>query len=329
MTLGGRAAEEVVFGEITTGAANDLEKATTTAKQMIMRYGMSEELGPRTLGHNQALPFLGREFSQEPDYSEEVARQIDAEIRRIIEEAHERATRSCASIASSSTGSRRSSSGARPSSAASSRRCSTACPRRRSSTTRTRAPSAAPSRRRRGSARTGRGSPRSSRRHTSSPSIRRRPRVARRSPLQPTQTWIAPRSKRESGSSWTASARTPSARGSSRRRDAWPRCTRTSSTACSCPTRPRSSWRCRATTIARWCSSATSTSTRSASITCCPSPARRTWPTSPAPRVASPASPSWPVWCARWPRARSCRSASPPRSPTPSCAPSTLWARWC
>jgi len=91
MTLGGRAAEEVVFGEITTGAANDLEKSTTVAKQMVMRYGMSEELGPRVLGHNQAMPFLGREFSQEPDYSEEVARQIDAEIRRIIEEAHERA----------------------------------------------------------------------------------------------------------------------------------------------------------------------------------------------------------------------------------------------
>ena len=91
MTLGGRAAEEVVFGEITTGAANDLEKATSMAKSMIMRYGMSEELGPRTLGHNQSLPFLGREFSQEPDYSEEVARQIDAEIRRIIAEAHARA----------------------------------------------------------------------------------------------------------------------------------------------------------------------------------------------------------------------------------------------
>jgi cell division protease FtsH len=91
MTLGGRAAEEVVFGEITTGAANDLEKATAIAKQMIMRYGMSEELGPRTLGHNQAQPFLGREFAQEPDYSDEVARQIDDEIRRIIEEAHQRA----------------------------------------------------------------------------------------------------------------------------------------------------------------------------------------------------------------------------------------------
>jgi cell division protease FtsH len=91
MTLGGRAAEEVVFDEITTGAANDIEKATSIAKQMIMRYGMSEELGPRTLGHNQAQPFLGREFSQESDYSNEVARQIDEEIRRIIEEAHQRA----------------------------------------------------------------------------------------------------------------------------------------------------------------------------------------------------------------------------------------------
>ena len=93
MTLGGRAAEEIQFGEITTGAANDLEKATETAKNMIMRYGMSARLGPRTLGHNHALPFLGREFSQEPDYSEEIAREIDAEIRRIIEEAHERAKR--------------------------------------------------------------------------------------------------------------------------------------------------------------------------------------------------------------------------------------------
>jgi cell division protease FtsH len=91
MTLGGRAAEEIQFGEITTGAANDLEKATDTAKQMIMRWGMSEKLGPRTLGHNQAMPFLGRDFSQEPDYSEEIARAIDDEIKRIIEEAHDRA----------------------------------------------------------------------------------------------------------------------------------------------------------------------------------------------------------------------------------------------
>ena len=91
MTLGGRAAEEVVFDEITTGAANDLEKATATAKQMVMRFGMSEELGPRTLGHDQSMPFLGREFQQQADYSEEVAKQIDDEIRRIIEEAHQTA----------------------------------------------------------------------------------------------------------------------------------------------------------------------------------------------------------------------------------------------
>src|SRR5207247_5049604 len=86
-------AEELVFNEVTTGAANDLEKVTSTAKQMIMRFGMSEKLGPRVLGRNQDMPFLGREMSAEPDYSEEIAREIDDEIRRIIEEAHETATR--------------------------------------------------------------------------------------------------------------------------------------------------------------------------------------------------------------------------------------------
>jgi cell division protease FtsH len=91
MTLGGRAAEELVFHEITTGAANDLEKVTHTAKQMIMRYGMSEKLGPRTLGRNHDMPFLGRDMGAEPDYSDEIAREIDDEIRRIVEEAHERA----------------------------------------------------------------------------------------------------------------------------------------------------------------------------------------------------------------------------------------------
>ena len=63
MTLGGRAAEELVFHEVTTGAANDIEKVTSTAKQMIMRFGMSEKLGPRVLGRNHDLPFLGREMS--------------------------------------------------------------------------------------------------------------------------------------------------------------------------------------------------------------------------------------------------------------------------
>jgi cell division protease FtsH len=91
MTLGGRAAEELVFHEVTTGAANDLEKVTATAKHMIMRYGMSEKLGPRVLGRNHDMPFLGRDMGAEPDYSEEIAREIDDEIRRVIEEAHERA----------------------------------------------------------------------------------------------------------------------------------------------------------------------------------------------------------------------------------------------
>ncbi|CAB4875779.1 unannotated protein [freshwater metagenome] len=91
MTLGGRAAEEIVFNEITTGASNDLEKVTATAKQMVMRFGMSERLGPRVFGHNQGQPFLGREFSSEPDYSDDIAREIDGEIRRIVEAAHQRA----------------------------------------------------------------------------------------------------------------------------------------------------------------------------------------------------------------------------------------------
>jgi cell division protease FtsH len=91
MTLGGRAAEELVFHEVTTGAANDIEKVTATSKHMVMRYGMSEKLGPRMLGRNHDMPFLGRDMGSEPDYSEEIAREIDDEIRRVIEEAHDRA----------------------------------------------------------------------------------------------------------------------------------------------------------------------------------------------------------------------------------------------
>ena len=93
MTLGGRTAEDIVFHEITTGASNDLERVTTLAKNMVMRYGMSEKLGPRVLGRNHDMPFLGREMGAEPDYSDEVAREIDDEIRRIIEEGHAVATR--------------------------------------------------------------------------------------------------------------------------------------------------------------------------------------------------------------------------------------------
>jgi cell division protease FtsH len=91
MTLGGRVAEEIVFGEITTGAANDLERVTDTAKQMIMRFGMSEKLGPRVLGRDSSMPFLGLDIGAEPDYSDELAKEIDGEIRRLIEEAHARA----------------------------------------------------------------------------------------------------------------------------------------------------------------------------------------------------------------------------------------------
>jgi cell division protease FtsH len=89
MTLGGRAAEELVFNEVTTGAANDIEKITHTAKQMVMRYGMSEKLGPRVLGRDTAMPYLGREMGHAPDYSDELAREIDDEVRRIIQDGHE------------------------------------------------------------------------------------------------------------------------------------------------------------------------------------------------------------------------------------------------
>ncbi|HKX47205.1 MAG TPA: ATP-dependent zinc metalloprotease FtsH [Gaiellaceae bacterium] len=92
MTLGGRAAEELVFHEVTTGAANDLERVTATSKQMIMRFGMSEKLGPRVLGRAHDLPFLGRDMGSEPDYSDEIAKEIDDEIRRVIEEGHASAT---------------------------------------------------------------------------------------------------------------------------------------------------------------------------------------------------------------------------------------------
>ncbi len=91
MTLGGRAAEEIVFGEITTGASNDIEKVTATAKSMVMRFGMSEKLGPRVFGHDTTQPFLGRSMGSEPDYSDEIAREIDDEIRRIVESAHQSA----------------------------------------------------------------------------------------------------------------------------------------------------------------------------------------------------------------------------------------------
>ncbi len=89
--LGGRAAEEIVFGDVTTGASNDLRRATKIARSMITEYAMSPALGQRTFGQKEELIFLGREISEQRDYSEEIASQIDREIRSIIDRAYKRA----------------------------------------------------------------------------------------------------------------------------------------------------------------------------------------------------------------------------------------------
>src|SRR5512142_2151351 len=89
--LGGRGAEEIVFGDVTTGASNDLERATNIARAMVTRYGMSEKLGPRTFGDREELVFLGREISEQRNYSEQVAEDIDNEVKRIISSAYNRA----------------------------------------------------------------------------------------------------------------------------------------------------------------------------------------------------------------------------------------------
>lgn len=89
--LAGRAAEEIVFGDITTGAANDLEQATKLARAMVTRYGMSEKLGPMTFGEKQELVFLGKEIGEQREYSEKVAQEIDEEVRRLVQQAYERA----------------------------------------------------------------------------------------------------------------------------------------------------------------------------------------------------------------------------------------------
>jgi cell division protease FtsH len=89
--LGGRAAESIVFDDITSGASNDLERVTRMARAMVTRLGMSSELGPMVYGQKEELIFLGREISEQRDYSEDVARQIDKEVRKIISEAYEHA----------------------------------------------------------------------------------------------------------------------------------------------------------------------------------------------------------------------------------------------
>jgi cell division protease FtsH len=91
MLLGGRAAEELVFDDTTTGAADDIEKATAMARAMVTEFGMSDAVGPRQLGHTNGEVFLGKEVGHEPNYSEEVATLIDTEVRALLDRAHSRA----------------------------------------------------------------------------------------------------------------------------------------------------------------------------------------------------------------------------------------------
>jgi cell division protease FtsH len=88
MFLGGRVAEELVYDDPTTGAQDDIDRATKMARQMVTEYGMSDKLGPLTLGQKQEQVFLGRDFASHPDYSDHIAFEIDKEIRRLVDEAH-------------------------------------------------------------------------------------------------------------------------------------------------------------------------------------------------------------------------------------------------
>lgn len=91
MLLGGRVAEKVVLDDISTGAKNDLERATTIARKMVTEYGMSENLGPMTFGTDHDEVFIGRDLARSRNYSEEIAASIDKEIRTIIEKAYDKA----------------------------------------------------------------------------------------------------------------------------------------------------------------------------------------------------------------------------------------------
>ncbi len=88
--MGGRAAEEIVFNQLTTGASSDLQHATSLARSMVMQFGMSALLGPRTFGSGHTSLFLGRELGEQRDYSEEVAEQIDQEVKRIVQSSYDR-----------------------------------------------------------------------------------------------------------------------------------------------------------------------------------------------------------------------------------------------
>ena len=89
--LGGHVAELIIFGEVTTGASNDIERVTKIARSMVTEYGMSSRIGPMALGHKEELVFLGRDFGEQRNYSEQTAREIDEEIRRIIQDAFDKA----------------------------------------------------------------------------------------------------------------------------------------------------------------------------------------------------------------------------------------------
>ncbi len=91
--MGGRVAEEIIFEDVTTGASNDLEQATNIARTMVTRYGMSSKLGPRTFGKREELVFLGREISEQRDYSDKIAQDIDEEVYGLVEEAYQKATK--------------------------------------------------------------------------------------------------------------------------------------------------------------------------------------------------------------------------------------------
>ena len=324
MTLGGRAAEEIVFGEITTGAANDLEKATDTAKQMIMRWGMSEKLGPRTLGHNQAMPFLGRDFSQEPDYSEEIARAIDDEIRRIIAEAHERARAVLAAHREQLDSTAKILIERETLERGEFEALLAGTPeeevfREKDEKARQRSAGEGAAREARADAAAAAGG------------------AARAGQSAQSRNDLSSRRERPAGAMDKAKIEQavllylegigedptrPGLRDTPRRvADMW------DDIFFGLEADPRELLVPMETTITtRWCWCATSPSTRSASIICCPSWARPTSPTSRARAATSPASPSWPAWCAPSPPGPSSRSASRVSSPTPSSTPCIPWA---
>jgi cell division protease FtsH len=91
--MGGRASEEIVFGDVTSGAENDIQRATQLARRMVTQWGMSDKVGTVTMGHKEELVFLGRDLGEQRNYSEEVAAQIDDEIKRLVSEAYDNAKR--------------------------------------------------------------------------------------------------------------------------------------------------------------------------------------------------------------------------------------------